>query len=229
MVGDVLIVRPVHDTIAREIFKILKNDGDLKKIVVSIAGESGTGKSEIAHELRILLKREGFKVKIFHLDNYYDTDPEKRNEIRIKRGIESVGDEEIQWHSLEGDINAFRRGKKARIPFIDLYTNQKDILTTHFEHIDILIIEGLYATRAMADFRFFIDLTYHQTKLQREQRKKEVQNEFRFQVLEQEHKSVQSHRKLAHYLIKLNGLGEDGKCQIVSTGLPLDPKPEGKA
>ncbi|MBF0433242.1 MAG: uridine kinase [Fibrobacteria bacterium] len=204
MIGDVLILKPFHEQVAKKMYRQISKLKRQKKIVVTIAGESGTGKSEIAHQLRILLKLKGEKAKIFHLDNYYNTSPDERTEVRKKKGMDFVGDHEIVWEKVETHIKAFRAGKKATIPFVDLYTNEKDFLITSFKNAHVLIIEGLYATKASADLRFLIDLTYHDTKDQRVARKKEKQNYFRGKVLEKEHEAVQSHRPLVDYFIKLD-------------------------
>ena len=218
MIGDVLMLQPLHDDIARKIFKIVKRSGGFAKKVISVAGESGTGKSEIAHNIRILCKLQGLKAKILHLDNYYNTSPDDRTRVRMEKGIDFVGDHEILWRDVSAHIRAFRQNRGVELPFIDLYTNHEDTLKTTFEGIDVLVIEGLYATKANADFRFFIDKTYHDTKFEQLARKKEKQTRFRQKVLEKEHIVVQGHREEADYFIKFTASGSRQSCRIISNG-----------
>ena len=66
----------------------------------------------------------------------------------------------------------------------------------------MLIIDGLYAIKTEGlDLRVFIDLTYHETKKAQADRGKEEQNEYRWSVLEQEHKMVQGLRSSADLIV----------------------------
>ena len=87
------------------------------------------------------------------------------------------------------------------MPCIDLLTDLEDELITDFALIDYLIVEGLYPFKADADYRIFIDLTYHDTKKSQVLRGKEPQNEFRLKVLKREHEVVQSLRPMADLIV----------------------------
>ena len=88
------------------------------------------------------------------------------------------------------------------IPCIDLIPEQVDKLITDFSKIDLLIIDGLYAIKTNdVDLRIFIDLTYHETKINQIIRMKEAMSEFRLKILEQEHKSVVSLKPLADLIV----------------------------
>ena len=79
------------------------------------------------------------------------------------------------------------------MPCVDLVTEQIDELTTNFDGIDMLIIDGLYAINTEdVDIKVLIELTYHETKKAQSDRGKEPDNPLRWRVLEQEHKTVQS-------------------------------------
>ncbi len=200
MIGDVLLVSEKHTRAAARIAEILARLRE-EKIVVAIAGESGTGKSEVAHELRRILKSNGLLVKILHGDNYYKTMPAERSAWRRKHGLSSIGESEYDWDTLNENINEFRQGRRSVLPFFDLFTNQKDLLITHFKDINILIIEGLYCMKVDADIKFFIDMTYKETEKAQIIRGKETLDDFRKQVLARESEVVQTHRILADYLI----------------------------
>jgi uridine kinase len=200
MLGDVLLITEKHEKAAEQIVSRLasvKSD----KMVIAIGGESGSGKSEVAHVVSRKLKGTGQLAKILHIDNYYKVPPVERTEWRKKHGIESIGLSEYDWDLIHQSIAEFRESKKAVLPCIDLLTDQVDSLLTSFEGIRFLIVEGLYALKADADLRVFIDLTYHETKRAQILRGKEPQNEYRLQVLEKEHTVVQALRPLADLVV----------------------------
>jgi uridine kinase len=202
MLGDVLLITEKHQNAAKKIFEIiLKEKKD--KYIVAISGESGSGKTELAHVLAKMLRKEGIMAKPIHIDNYYKIHPLKRTEWRKKHGIQNaVGLNEYDWDTIYKNIDDFKNSRKSTMPCIDLVTEQVDSLTTDFAGIDMLIIDGLYAINTEGvDMRIFIELTYHETKKAQVVRGKEPQNEYRMQVLEREHQVVQSLKKRADLFI----------------------------
>jgi len=202
MLGDVLLITENHKKAAQAILEKLQEiSGD--KIVLAIGGESGSGKTEIAHEVARILKALGTPAKIMHIDNYYLTSPVERTKWRVDHGIESIGYHEYDWEAINQNLDDFQQDREqVKMPCIDLLTDQEDILITSFKELRYLIVEGLYAIQAEADLRVLIDLTYHETKKAQYQRGKEPTNEFRWQVLQREHEVVQSIREKADLLVK---------------------------
>ena len=200
MLGDVLLITEEHKKAAEQIVDRL---GEIKsdKVVMAIGGESGAGKSELAHVVSRRLKERGELAKVLHIDNYYKVSPTERTAWRKKHGIESIGLSEYDWDLINRNIAEFRQSKEAVLPCIDLLTDQEDRLITDFEGIKYLIVEGLYPLKADADLRIFIDLTYRETKKVQVLRGKEPQNEYRLRVLEREHQVVQSLRPLADLIV----------------------------
>ncbi len=200
MLGDVLLITEKHEKAAEQIVdRLSRIESD--KMVIAIGGESGSGKSELAHVISRRLKDKGELAKILHIDNYYKVSPQERTEWRKRHGVESIGLSEYDWDLINQNIAEFRESKEAVLPCIDLLTDQEDRLITNFEGIKYLIVEGLYPLRADADLKIFIDLTYHETKKAQILRGKEPQNEFRLQVLQREHEVVQSLRPSADLLV----------------------------
>lgn len=205
MLGDVLLINDQHKS-AAEVIKDrvlddlngIQNESQGFKFVVAISGESGAGKSELAHSLALLLKQCGIQVKILHTDNYYRVPPLERRAHRIDNDYESVGFDEYDWELLHDNIEDFRHDRQVFIPCIDIITEEIDQLFTDFSKIQLLIIDGLYAIRTDdIDLRVFIDLTYHETKRNQKLRCKEPTDGYRWQVLEREHRHVRSLKPLA--------------------------------
>ncbi|MCK4692172.1 MAG: hypothetical protein KAT23_00990 [Anaerolineales bacterium] len=200
MLGDILLITEKHIKAGEQVVNRL-SEIKSEKMVIAIGGESGAGKSEIAHVISRKLKGEGELAKILHIDNYYKVSPRERTEWRKKHGVESIGLSEYDWDLINRNIAEFRESKEAILPCIDLLTDQEDKLITNFEGIQYLIVEGLYPLKADADLKIFIDLTYRETKKAQVLRGKEPQNKFRLQVLQREHEVVQSLRPLADLLV----------------------------
>ena len=200
MLGDILLIAEKHERAGAQIVARL-DEIDSDKVVVAIGGESGSGKSELAHVVARALKDQGRLTKILHIDNYYKIRPQDRETWRKENGIESVGLGEIDWDLLDQHLDAFRAGEEVSMPCIDLLTDQIDELRTDFAPIKVVIVDGLYPLHVDADMRVFIDLTYHDTKKAQVLRGKEPQNEYRRSVLEREHVVVQGLKPLANYLV----------------------------
>ncbi len=212
MLGDVLLINDQHKSAAEVIrdrvlddLNGMLNESPGYKFVVAISGESGAGKSELAHSLALLLKQCDIRVKILHTDNYYHVPPLERRAHRILHDYESVGFNEYDWDLLHDNIEDFRYDRQVFIPCIDIITEEIDQLFTDFSKIQLLIIDGLYAIRTDdIDLRVFIDLTYHETKLNQKLRCKEPTDGYRWQVLEREHLHVRSLKPLADLHVDSN-------------------------
>jgi uridine kinase len=202
MLGDVLLIQEKHHRAGAMIIEeILRRKKD--KFIVAISGESGSGKTELAHVIARGMRQHGLFAKPLHIDNYYRVLPLERKQWRIDNGIEkSVGYGEYDWDTIYRNIEAFKKGEKASMPCVDLVTEQVDTLITDFSNVDMLIIDGLYAIKTEGvDLRVFIELTYHETKKAQADRGKEPQNEYRWAVLEQEHKMVKALKDSADLLV----------------------------
>lgn len=204
MLGDVLLITEKHLVAAEGIVKevLAKKTA---KFIIGISGESGSGKSELAHSVAKGLRKHGIIAKPMHIDNYYRILPLERTQWRTDNGIEKVvGYGEYDWDIIYRNINEFKQGINSTGPCVDLVTEQVDQLTTNYNVVDMLIIDGLYAIKTEGvDLSVFIELTYHETKKAQVVRGKEPQNEYRARVLEQEHKMVQALRPKADLLINM--------------------------
>ena len=219
MLGDILLINDMHKKAAKSIRDYVMNDLKIKKkryrYIISISGESGSGKSELAHALGKILKEDNIRIKVIHTDNYYKIQPLLREEWRRNKGFDQIGLNEYDWVKINKTIRDFKEEQECMIPCIDLIPEQVDKLITDFSKIDMLIIDGLYAINTKGvDLRIFIDLTYHETKINRNIRMKEAMNDFRLKILEQEHKSIISLKPLADLIVdKTYQVVENGKTK----------------
>ena len=224
MLGDVLLITDKHREAGEEIIDhILKNRKD--KMMIGISGESGSGKSELAHVIAKGLRKHGIFAKPIHIDNYYKVLPLKSgDEWMCGTKLNTVALDESKsrllghftpfdivlapvtaGRAIYQNIQDFKASRVSTMPCVDLVTEQVDRLTTDFNGIDMLIIDGLYAIKTNGlDLSIFIELTYHETKKAQVVRGKEPQNEYRMAVLEQEHKMVQALKTRADIFIDIN-------------------------
>ncbi len=206
MLGDILLINDMHKDAAQAIFERVVEDRHSKeeryRYIVAISGESGSGKSELAHALGKLLKDHHIRVKIIHTDNYYRIQPLLREEWRRNKGYDKIGLDEYDWIKIRKTIRDFKEEQECMIPCIDLIPEQVDKLITDFSKIDLLIIDGLYAINTSdIDLRVFIDLTYHETKINQIIRMKEAMSDFRLDILEKEHQAVVSLKPKADLIV----------------------------
>jgi uridine kinase len=208
MLNDFVTIEKKHTNAATTLFERVMRDRK-PKFIVTISGEVGTGKCEIAHELGRKLVEVGLSVKVLHLDNYYIIPPRERIEWRKINGLEKIGYDEYDWKIVNQNIDDFISSKKSVMPIVDLFTQQVDQLHTDFAGIDFLIIAGLYSIRIkQSDLRVFIELTYEDTWDEQMVTYKEVLDDFRLEVLKQEHQAVQSLKPLADFYIDFDTAGE---------------------
>ncbi len=206
MLGDILLINDMHKAAAAAIcdhvIKDKANRDERYRYIVGLSGESGSGKSELAHALGKLLKEENIRVKVIHTDNYYKIQPLLREEWRRNKGFDKIGIDEYDWVKIRKTIRDFREEQECMIPCIDLIPEQVDKLITDFSKIDLLVVDGLYAIDAPdIDMRVFIDLTYQETKINQIVRMKEEMNDFRLHILECEHKAVLSLKPKADLIV----------------------------
>lgn len=191
---------PKAKQIAKEIFKKFKSKG---KIVVSLGGESGTNKSEISVLTREIL-HEKYKVKSFilHQDDYYKVLWFHRNKWR--KEFQIIGKEELNWKKIDKIITAFKENQKK------IYVQEIDIFLDIFIHhvvpckntIDVLILEGLYACYAKADYKIYLEGTLEDTYQFRKKRMKEdPDDKFRQFVLKKESNCVKQSKKYANLIM----------------------------
>ncbi|MCC7316960.1 MAG: zeta toxin family protein [Bacteroidales bacterium] len=190
MLNDKITVTKKHleaaQLVTDELHKVLQ-----PKFILTIGGEVGSGKSTLSYAIAQKLKKQGVVCKIIDLDDFYKIQPKERKAWRRLNGIESVGPDEYDWNKINLVIDDFYQNRESTMPCVDLITDEVDVLTTFFDGIDVLIINGLYATKLnQSNFKVFIELTYDETKEAQVYSEKEEMTEFRKQILEREHQMV---------------------------------------
>jgi uridine kinase len=208
MRGDKLIIREHHVKAAQSIAPLLIPEILQHKnvFIISIAGESGSGKSEIAAVLtRLLREDENINSIIIQQDDYFVYPPKTNAEMR-RKDIRHVGLAEVRLDLLDQNLSDIMKGcseiKKPLVIFDeDKITEERLCL----EGVHVVIVEGTYTTLLQnVHQHIFIDLTYMETQESRRQRAREEQDQYLETILEIEHKIISSHRTQADILVTKN-------------------------
>jgi len=210
MIGDKLIIEQHHTDRAAEICRLVK-DRFRDKFVITVAGESGSGKSEVGSEIARLLTEEGFNTGVLQQDDYFVFPPRTNHEMR-RRNLEQVGLYEVKLDFLDSNLRSFKRGDSPIYKPLAIY-DQDRITTEEMDTSSLaaLIAEGTYTTLLrFADFRVFIDRDYHMTLEARKRRARDKWEPFIQDVLEREHQIISQHKALADVVI----LSDFGSVQL---------------
>jgi uridine kinase len=203
MIGDKIVVKPHHTSAAKEIFALIETRVAGKRSAITIAGQSGSGKSEIASELAKCFEGIGIRSFIFQQDDYFVYPPKTNHRKRIE-DINHVGTTEVKLELLEKHVQAFKDAPDEALekPLVIFEEDRISSETVSFEGLSLVIVEGTYTTLLKnADERVFIDRTYHDTRAARTERSREKIDEFSDKVLLIEHEIISEHKKLASVVV----------------------------
>jgi uridine kinase len=205
MKGDQLLIKPEYYTIANKIIEqILQAPNILnnKKIVVVIAGESGSGKSVTGHCVAQLLTEKGYNSTILQQDDYFYLPPDSNYKERLK-DIKHVGYAEVDIATLQQHLDSFLANEnEIQKPIIDFKNNSISTEKIDLSNTKFLIIEGTYTMLLKhATYTIFMDRNYLETKVNRDQRGRDQGDDFTEKVLAIEHKLIRPHRNNATMIV----------------------------
>ena len=111
MQGDKLIIDENHKRAGKQVANILLESiqKSSKPFVITVAGESGSGKSETAECIAYSLKEHNITSFIFQQDDYF-IHPPKTNEETRKKDINWVGMNEVKLDLLDQEIQNIWNG-----------------------------------------------------------------------------------------------------------------------
>jgi uridine kinase len=205
--GDVLVIGEHHrraaDRLAGSIADRCLARG--RRSVVSIAGESGSGKSETAVALSERLCESGLASIVLGLDDYFVLPP-RDNDARRRSDRAWLGPHcEVRLDLLQANVDAAISGAALiEKPVVDYAANAVTVENVALDAVRVLIVEGTYVSLLRhLDWRVFIDRDYHETLEHRRRRNRgtEASDPFIEGVLEIEHKIIAGHKHLADFVL----------------------------
>jgi len=207
MKGDKLVLQDYHKRAATEIISnIIQNIKKKKtRYIITVAGESGSGKSETGKAIADELDKFGITSVLLGQDDYFVLPP-KSNDAKRREDPEWLGPHvEVKLDVLEQNLVNAIQGKKEIIkPLVDYDSNTIEDEIINLDGIKVLIAEGTYTSLLKhVDTRIFISRNWLDTLEHRQKRKRgnEVGDPFIEQVLSIEHKIIAGHKQLADILI----------------------------
>ena len=207
MKGDVLVIEAHHRRAAAQIAADLVDAIHAKggRFLVTVAGESGSGKSETAAALADQLLQLGVASVVLGQDDYFVLPP-KSNDERRRADPEWLGPHaEVRFDLLQANVDAARAGaSEIEKPVIDYDRNSAAMEVVSLEGVAVVIVEGTYVSLLRhVDRRIFIARNRLETLEHRQRRNRgsEAADPFIEGVLELEHKIIAGHRALADFVL----------------------------
>jgi uridine kinase len=185
--------------------KILKKES---VYIISLAGESGSGKTETGNALVKEFAENGISALLLEQDHYFFLPP-KANDTMRKKDPEWLGPhKEVNLELLNKNLNdAINGADSIVIPHIDYDSNKETSKIIGISGVRVIIVEGTYTSLLKSvDTKMFIDEDYKETLKYRKLRNRgnEVNDPFVEGVLETEHKIIAGHKYLADIVITKN-------------------------
>jgi uridine kinase len=202
MIGDKLVITDYHKQAANQALKFIKERLGTGRFIVSVCGESGSGKSETAEVLCQLVTDVGYTAIVIGQDDYYKKPP-KTNSAYRKQHMDWVGSNEVKIDVMNANAVSFREGAtEVTKPLVYFDEDRITEQTLGGGPYEVIIVEGTYASLIEdADVRVFIDRTYHQTKKARLRRAREEADGWILEVLEIEHQIISKEKGRADVVI----------------------------
>lgn len=204
MIGDKIHVQPHHTQAASQLFEAMKDKIGEERVAITVAGQSGAGKSEIAHELARFFDGEGHKTFVFQQDDYFVYPPKTNHRQRLK-DIDWVGTKEVNLKLMDEHVGAFKKNRPELLekPLVifdeDRITSEKVDLSP----FGIAIAEGTYTSLIKnADYHVFIDRDYYDTLEHRKERGRDNIDEFTDRILKIEDRIITKHKQYADFVVR---------------------------
>jgi uridine kinase len=204
MKGDIILVGEEHRNAAEQIVERLIDEIRSKgrRFTMTVAGESGSGKSETGQALADALESRGIPAVVLQQDDYYVLPP-RFNDAARRANFAWVGTSEVRLDLLDEHLQAARDGAGSITkPLVVYAENRIDEETISLEGVQAVIAEGVYTSLCdHVDRRVFIARNRLETMEHRMKRAREEYDPFIEEVLTTEHEIISQHRSRADVII----------------------------
>jgi uridine kinase len=205
MQGDRIIVEEYHFQAARLITeRILSLISDHQgRYMITVAGEAGSGKSEVATALLKVLEDNGVRALILQQDDYFIYPP-ITNDATRREDIQWVGPQEVRLDLLDEHLELSQKGiNSITKPLVHYQENciTEEIVDLHDQKV--VIVEGTYTSLLQhVDLRVFIARDWQDTYAARVKRARDTLDAFNQEVMKIEHAIISKHQALADIVIQ---------------------------
>ena len=197
---------PEHQDLALALIAAMAANDTLaqraSRIVIAVAGESGSGKSVTAVCLAHELTASGHVTEVLHQDDYFIRPPAANHAHRVA-DLTSVGPQEVDFDRLRAHVAAYRRGEHGvAAPRVNYGTDHFDTEPRDFRSVQILVVEGTYVLASVdADIRIFLAATSDDTRERRRARNRDIEAPVVDEVLAIEHRIIAAQREVADIVV----------------------------
>jgi len=207
MKGDVVVLQECHRRAAAEIVPQIIDAIRRKstRYTITVAGESGSGKSATGRAIADELETYGIRCVVLGQDDYFVLPP-RSNDMERRKDPQWLGPHaEVRLDLMEQNlVSAIQGEREITKPLVDYNSNTIQEETVTLDGFKVLIAEGTYTSLLKhVDTRIFIARSWLDTLEDRQKRNrgKEVGDPFTEQVLSTEHKIIAGHKQLADFVI----------------------------
>lgn len=202
--GDVILVEEHHRRASAIIVGRMETEVARRSrpTTISVAGESGSGKSETAQALVEAFDAIGVQGLVLGQDDYFVLPP-RSNDRKRRRDITCVGPQEVRLDELDQHLAAARSGaSEIRKPLVVYAEDAIDEERIALSGVRVIIAEGTYTSLLEnVDTRVFIARDRIETMAARARRAREPVDPFIEEVLVIEHAIISAHRSLADIVL----------------------------
>jgi uridine kinase len=204
MRGDIILVGEEHRRAAGIIVDRLIDTikASPRRFTITVAGESGSGKSETGQAIAETLEQRGVHAVVLQQDDYYVLPP-RFNDAARRANFAWVGTTEGRLDLLDAHLQAAQEGAAEITKPLVVYEHNTIIdETVALDGADVVIAEGVYTSLCShVDYRVFIARNRLETMEHRMRRAREAFDPFIEQVLVEEHEIISQHRPMADVII----------------------------
>jgi uridine kinase len=204
MKGDVVIVEEHHRRASAIIAQRLAAEvrSRPRRTTISVAGESGSGKSEMGQALVEAFDTLGIPGAVLGQDDYFILPPRSNDRAR-REDISTVGPQEVRLDQLDEHLAAARSGApEIRKPLVVYADDAIEEETISLGEARVVVAEGTYTTLLQnVDTRVFIARNRLDTMEARARRAREPADPFVEEVLKIEHAIISAHRSRADVVL----------------------------
>jgi uridine kinase len=204
MKGDIILVGEEHRNAAERIIERLLPEikASSRRFTMTVAGESGSGKSETGQALAHVLSEAEVPAVVLQQDDYYVLPPQFNDAAR-RANSDWIGTTEVRLDLLDQHLQAAQDGADAITkPLVVYADNRIEEETISLDGVRVVIAEGVYTSLCHhADRRVFIARNRLETMEHRMKRSREEFDPFIEEVLTIEHEIISQHRPRADVII----------------------------
>lgn len=207
MKGDIIFLEPHHVEAGRKIVDeiILDINKQKRKYIITVSGESGSGKSETAKAISDVLEKHKIKSTVLGQDDYFVLPPESNDKKRREDDSWLGPHVEVKMELLNQQIlDALNDKEEIVKPLISYSENSISEEKVKLNDVKVVIVEGTYTSLLRnVDCKVFINRNRLDTLEHRKKRNRgnEVNDTFIENVLKMEHKIIAGHQYMADIII----------------------------